>query len=1394
MTIWANLLLQLNPGTLDASQRIRLVSTVADYLHLPLGFVHLYSTRKSFIQEKLRVCRQGGFVEKTTSGHEKQDASAGVIQLLWRVGCQGEEQRSDLARVLEHSVMAGGLATLLEAPVLGWRVLCASEVRHNVKRDLQRLKFTTSQNAIVPPPTQIHRTVKLEHSDIYSLPLTKLEPSLSTVLLHVNHVGTGLEPTHAEYSSEKSTISVREEFLPQPSGAQDNTCTDSTKKVFKFTTQGSALTVIMHHPDIDPEIPIAILKTNRMEEMQMFSNSLLSTEQITLYPYSHESTLLEVSTGEIILATLHTSVSAEFGCSHPNWPSVHSSQEYIKTAGLSASEIKPHGEATSCSDLFTCSEATSDTSLSISEYFQTTELFHLPLFPESTSTVRTFLGERSADTALSLFPSSTLHSIYPPLQLTPDSYSAPSTLTHEAFDRNSLATRLTLRPHPKETPLWAGAYRASRTDSESQPTVSSLGDICNQGPINDLHSAKPTLHNLPSVSHLPLTESYNDVLLLNSRLKTKQSLQPSNKIPSTQPFPDVSPTSRLMTEHLSITQHFDTIQHLSSVLNQDVMSRLNATIKDVSPTALTGEMAVSGQTELESSLSMSLLAPLVTTFTPALPSELNIIHPGFTESLKASADTSFFSQQKDLESPVVTELCFDQTSSDIILMSLQPTSWALQISLPLTKTHHIIYVPLSMFRDQPSIKSAHESLQFMPSMLLGESQHTFPHISSVIKMTTSTYLNPAVLTTIAPSPHVTHPAPLSMFESTRPVSEDHFDPTAPSAVQEPYITSFTYQIQNLDPSFPAYGQSVAQDHVNGCTPEIRSTYLKSTVEHILDVLTSYSQDKKHWTAFQSQFVMFDSSGQLFSTQTSSPTMHLSDSATTEINHITATPQMDISVTLPTLDGSFSAITYTSLAESTSALSGNCVSTENSLLTHQTDSSGPVSKGLPTQQILSTSLSPFYGLVTTLLTSIQAVGLSSYRTQSSVQPTPPSASISSSVNLPPKVLQSIPALTATVGFPFHYSIPPKTFLDPEDGEADALSLEIRLIDGPPVGVGTWLALDGLELHGVPLEVDLQFAPQHLLLAARDGQGLSTWLPLTLYLHRSPVDPCHTFTLTAQRSLHSILRHRHRVEMLLRKLSRFFNSSSAHHLSVVSMRPGSTVVSWYNYSLCRMGRNRVSRCHVGQIQSMWLAMRSADGSVNPTFREAMLPEFPITKVGPVSYRQDCFSTTTAPLFDGSTPTAHTSLTPGLGTNTSLSPTFNTCVSASPAITAASQQIHYQWMAAMFTALLVVCTLILIVLLVAAVFYFCKRRRRSRTVAIWPASRVLSVQSTDLRAIRPRRPPLFQSELPPPPLRLWINLSQGDEGRLPSTWVKQWIHGNIIWRPCRFHEHPSWKIGNV
>lgn len=124
---------------------------------------------------------------------------------------------------------------------------------------------------------------------------------------------------------------------------------------------------------------------------------------------------------------------------------------------------------------------------------------------------------------------------------------------------------------------------------------------------------------------------------------------------------------------------------------------------------------------------------------------------------------------------------------------------------------------------------------------------------------------------------------------------------------------------HLHPS-PFGGQVLAQDHVyvNGCTSQIKSAYF---------LVKLFRRWEAHYAIF-------------FSTRTSRSMMRLSASSIKEINHTTATSQLDVSYTLPSLeDSGFSVIPHTSLAPNTSVLSGNCVSIENSLLICNADSSG-----------------------------------------------------------------------------------------------------------------------------------------------------------------------------------------------------------------------------------------------------------------------------------------------------------------------------------------------------------------------------------------------------------------------------------------------------------------------
>lgn len=340
------------------------------------------------------------------------------------------------------------------------------------------------------------------------------------------------------------------------------------------------------------------------------------------------------------------------------------------------------------------------------------------------------------------------------------------------------------------------------------------------------------------------------------------------------------------------------------------------------------------------------------------------------------------------------------------------------------------------------------------------------------------------------------------------------------------------------------------------------------------------------------------------------------------------------------------------------------------------------------------------------------------------------------------METLPVLKAVIGFPFHYTIPSGTFQDPEDGETGSLSLQLHFVDGPPPPEQSWLGLTGLQLHGIPLEVDRKFSPQHLVLVATDRHGLSTKLSTTLELSRSSMEPCYSFSLITKRSLYSLLVQRSRVELLLTKLSTFHNDPHGDHIAILSLEPGSTVVSWYNFTLCEGDhKSDTSLCPDTQIQSMWAAMTAVDGRVNPAFNTAMLPEFPIHKIGQIVYLGKCLNNTTD---------TSTEIIPTPGNSTTVPPPD-----------------RYYWMAAVLAALLAVFCLVLLIILVWAVVRCCQKCFRTHRITQRPSGQSIPQYLLDRKALKPRKPPLFTQNVSPPPPKLWITLTpEQDERQTPSS----------------------------
>lgn len=156
-----------------------------------------------------------------------------------------------------------------------------------------------------------------------------------------------------------------------------------------------------------------------------------------------------------------------------------------------------------------------------------------------------------------------------------------------------------------------------------------------------------------------------------------------------------------------------------------------------------------------------------------------------------------------------------------------------------------------------------------------------------------------------------------------------------------------------------------------------------------------------------------------------------------------------------------------------------------------------------------------------------------------------------------------------------------------------------------------------MHGYPLEIDFQYSPQEFVLSATDSGGLIAWQSFIIELLKPERVPCHLYTIRSKNSYYSFLRERKRISLFLEKLSLYLNSSNPKDITVTSLKPGSTVISWYNSSLCTSANRPSSWCAKEEIQEALRKLRVPDGYVNPHFVQAMLPEYKIDVIFNISY---------------------------------------------------------------------------------------------------------------------------------------------------------------------------------
>ncbi|OXB56560.1 hypothetical protein ASZ78_015156 [Callipepla squamata] len=231
------------------------------------------------------------------------------------------------------------------------------------------------------------------------------------------------------------------------------------------------------------------------------------------------------------------------------------------------------------------------------------------------------------------------------------------------------------------------------------------------------------------------------------------------------------------------------------------------------------------------------------------------------------------------------------------------------------------------------------------------------------------------------------------------------------------------------------------------------------------------------------------------------------------------------------------------------------------------------------------------------------------------------------NTSPKVVHSIQFITATIGYLFSLPVSASTFYDEEDGNSTQLSLQLIPADGSPVGSESWLQFNVSQqtMQGYPLDIDFQYSPQEFVLSATDSGGLTAWQSFTIELLKPTRVPCHLYTIRTKTSYYSFLRERKRISLFLEKLSLYLNSANPKDIVVTTLKPGSTLISWYNSSLCTSANRPFSWCAKEEIQEALSKLRVPDGNVSPHFIQAMLPEYKIDVIFNISYGDNCFPTT-------------------------------------------------------------------------------------------------------------------------------------------------------------------------
>ncbi|KFV83362.1 Dystroglycan, partial [Struthio camelus australis] len=238
----AEIVLYTAMEALQVQERLNIVHTMAEYLHLDSSFITL-------LQYKNLV--HGGLQNQTILAKDTRRIKSTVNQyvgLSWPVKCGGFVVLHELIQVLRHNVESHHLSQLLGYEIVGWRILQRGGYEKKSPRRQRRQLMITPTPTLEPIRTTQRPTGGDAHSpvasDVLSSLLTRLvvSPVQSLASLHEESI------TIASYKMQNN-IHLR---------SQENLATLEIDSSWDWMTNSPVSSIFGDSPDLSPSL---IIKT-----------------------------------------------------------------------------------------------------------------------------------------------------------------------------------------------------------------------------------------------------------------------------------------------------------------------------------------------------------------------------------------------------------------------------------------------------------------------------------------------------------------------------------------------------------------------------------------------------------------------------------------------------------------------------------------------------------------------------------------------------------------------------------------------------------------------------------------------------------------------------------------------------------------------------------------------------------------------------------------------------------------------------------------------------------------------------------------------------------------------------------------------------------------------------